>query len=482
MVAVPTMNTTNLKKVPSLKADWILSYKSYFEKEAAALGVLRTLQGLDKSRTYTQAQINAQRKPSIVASMEQANDKVRQRKAIAWKLLYDVTEGTNLTPIIQPFEESKNVKEAYNAIINFYEQDYGSNHRLHLENSLDNVHVPKDLPLNLAFKSIVCEFENICVQLTKLPPDTRIIIDDKTKKLKLHRILVKSSRFDIILAQSSTSKADYDDFKVAVEKEIDHFMDNEALKKEIKSVEDLKVSNSRNESTVSQAVNMADVDVDILNTESLNALKTQINRNRTKIVKAIKRKQQEAGLNSQNDTSSTPPNERPSTWHSGRGGRSGWRGNAPFKRYYGRGNNYRGRSYSTYNSSYTSSRPSQQNQNNTFQSGPQQYPNNHSFSNQRGGRFGGRNSSRGGRGGRFYSRYNGGFGSGGRNYYFNNDTEHTHLATSYVQNAQPHITYPISPPSFPTNVSTFTSPIPQSTLYTQVTPNFIRPTPTPYRT
>jgi hypothetical protein len=31
-------------------------------------------------------------------------------------------------------------------------------------------------------------------------------------------------------------------------------------------------------------------------------------------------------------------------------------------------------------------------------------------------------------------------------------------------------------------VSTFTSPIPQSTLYTQVTPNFIRPTPTPYRT
>ena len=420
MIAAPP-----LKQVPSKKEDWELSEKTYFLTQANS----KQWQVLE----YLYGSIDAPADPSTVVNfkqkqhLEEKQKEFKQKNADAWTFIYTILHGTFLDSILVPYTKNRDAAGAWTSLINYYEGDINPNTQRNLELKLEDFVIKDTQDLKLDFTDAVNQIERYSNALAALPVPYKMELNSTSKKLKLEQALARTPRFDKVIDSITTDPEDYEDYKVVILKSIETINKNKTLRdRRLNSATDtknLQIKNEKSTTALSTSISESE-DISNLNSEELEALRVEIQKNRNRVYRAIdkKRKFEKPADESSNHLENRPDYSRPFNWRGGRradiprghrGGRSNYRGRG--QKYgaqpYNRENqqNYVGNS-SNYDYSNNSSNSQNQNQN--------RYNNDNNWRGRNSYR--GRGFSRGGRGhggrGRHGGRYN-------QNYLNSNSTQ-----------------------------------------------------------
>jgi hypothetical protein len=410
MVAGDLSVFNRLPKLPSVKDEWLLSYKKTIENFANTLQILPHLRGLAEAPIPPAA--NAHR--DLHRDFDRKKEKFDKEAAFAWQFLFEISNGTPLQTLLSPFEEIRDSHGAWSSIVEHYETGLVASKRQVYEQKLNLIRSSNTITdLSLLFKNLVTQIEQYCNALGNLPMPQQLIVDNTTKKLKLVDAMVNRSqgKFDAILQDTSTNVEDYVAFQQAVEKKIDQQAMLDAIK--IPTVASIKASNEKNETASIPALQTSvqedqERDPDI---NELKALKADINKNARRVSRAMRRLESTTTDSNDRsrpqDTSNNSNSDRRSTTRSGRHYSSynrpnNWRGGRRHDVHRGNRQSFRDRNTrnTTSNDNYSTNnryRPYYSNNSN---------PNDRNYTSYYRGSY---NSYRGGRGGR-YGRYSGGRG------------------------------------------------------------------------
>jgi hypothetical protein len=119
-----------LKKLPTDKDEWLASYKDYILTEANGKMILDHLRGIAEPPERP-----AGNNAKLLEIYSKESKEFDQRKAAAWKFVYDIAYGTNLKSLVAPFVNTFDHVRAWSKIVDYYEtQTSHSTQQSSLEN------------------------------------------------------------------------------------------------------------------------------------------------------------------------------------------------------------------------------------------------------------------------------------------------------------------------------------------------------------
>jgi len=239
------ISTTNERfKLTLNKADWPLKKKKDLLVQANSLRIIEHLEGTAEAPGEPPNNNLSTRR-----YYDEKENKFKTLSAVAWQFVYEITNETPLQDLIIPFEETRNVSGAWQAIVNYYEVDAGGATRHSLLQRLEHiVPNPNHTDLRLQFNYIVSQVEQIVTALRHLPGTQQLVMDSNSKKHALMKILANncSGIFDDIMKNPATNVDAYLDYVQAIEKLIIH----ETITRQLKNptAASVKLSNEKKES------------------------------------------------------------------------------------------------------------------------------------------------------------------------------------------------------------------------------------------